>query len=241
MIDKINKICQEEVTLYGYANLKSAKSYIAETYPSFVSKYPYAISIGINIPDEVIDTIDIIDEERKYLETYSKINEQLNRVGKKIEKILLENNYQAKLIVSSEITFKEELQGDISHKLIANLAGLGWIGKSCLLINPYYGPRIRWATILTNAPLPYSNTMIADKCRTCRLCVVNCPAGAFRGVKFDKNKPRKYQYDAYKCNNHFKELEKENRPRLCGLCVKVCPWGLVNKNKRKKKDIISVF
>jgi epoxyqueuosine reductase QueG len=33
------------------------------------------------------------------------------------------------------------------------LAGLGWIGKSCSLISPHFGPRLRLVTVLTNAPL----------------------------------------------------------------------------------------
>ncbi len=33
------------------------------------------------------------------------------------------------------------------------MAGLGRIGKSCLLITPEAGPRVHWATVLTDAPM----------------------------------------------------------------------------------------
>lgn len=232
MIDEINKLCKEKVTVYGYANLKNITPNPDSN--SIINDYPYAISIGINIPDKIIDTVDIVEVEKKYLKTYLDTNKKLDETSKIIEKILHENNYKAKAIEASKIVSKEKLIGTISHKLVANLAGLGWIGKSCLLINPYYGPRIRWASILTDAPVPYAKKQLPIKCGNCRLCSVNCPAGAIKNVKFNENSPREDRYDAYACNKHFKELEKQNRPRLCGLCIKVCPWGLVNKKSRKK-------
>ncbi|OED30352.1 4Fe-4S double cluster binding domain-containing protein [Methanosphaera sp. WGK6] len=229
--DKIQDICKKETTIYGIANMNSAKEYLNKEYPS-LKTYPYAISIGINIPDKIVDNIENKYGEIDYLNTYNKTNKKLDKIGQRIEQTIQKNGYKAKQIPASDIVSKEKLIGDMSHKLVANLAGLGWIGKSCLLINPYYGPRIRWATILTNAQLQYNKKILSNKCNTCRLCVVNCPAKAIKNVNFKKEDPRSVRYDAYACNNHFKKLESEGRPKLCGLCVKVCPWGLVNKKSR---------
>lgn len=236
MISMIDKICKEEVTVYGYANMKNMTP--NPDINSQFNKYPHAISIGINIPDEIIDTIDIVEIEEKYLQTYIKINSKLNEIGTKIESILHEHKYMAKFIDASSIVSKDKLKGDISHKLVANLAGLGWIGKSCLLINPYYGPRIRWATIITDAPLPYAKKQVPSRCGTCRLCSVNCPSHAIKNIEFNEENSRETRYDAYACNDYFNKLEAQNRPRLCGLCIKVCPWGLVNKKSRKKRNLI---
>ena len=87
MISMIDKICKEEVTVYGYANMKNMTP--NPDINSQFNKYPHAISIGINIPDEIIDTIDILEIEEKYLQTYIKINSKLNEIGTKIEFILM--------------------------------------------------------------------------------------------------------------------------------------------------------
>lgn len=234
VITKIDELCDKKTSIYGYAKMENVKKFLNNTFPDFVKEYPYAVSIGINIPDEAIDSIDIKEVEKKYLNVYKNTNNKLDRVSKKIETLIKNNGYRARSIPASDIISKDELIGDVSHKLIANLAGLGWIGKSRLLINPYYGPRIRWATILTNLPVPYAKKELPNRCNTCRLCVVNCPSGAIKNVEFKEEDTRDTYYNPHACNEYLKELEKQGRSGLCGLCVKVCPWGLVNKNSRNK-------
>jgi epoxyqueuosine reductase len=39
------------------------------------------------------------------------------------------------------------------HKTVATMAGMGWIGKSALLVTEEYGPNLRINTILTDAML----------------------------------------------------------------------------------------
>ena len=46
-----------------------------------------------------------------------------------------------------------DLFGNISHKAVARTEGIGWQGKSLLIVSPQYGPRIRLATVLTDMPL----------------------------------------------------------------------------------------
>ena len=47
----------------------------------------------------------------------------------------------------------ERVCATMPHKAVAYLSGFGWIGKNCLLITPDNGPRVRWTTVLTDAPL----------------------------------------------------------------------------------------
>ena len=44
LIDKINKICENNVSLHGYSNLEYAEEFIENTYPIDTTQYPYAIS-----------------------------------------------------------------------------------------------------------------------------------------------------------------------------------------------------
>lgn len=88
--------------------------------------------------------------------------------------------------------------GLFSHKLAAHLAGLGWIGKSCLPVTPEAGPRVRWASVLTDAPLA-AGEQLEERCGECEACVEVCPAGAFSGRSFFSDEPRAARFDAFKC------------------------------------------
>jgi epoxyqueuosine reductase len=67
----------------------------------------------------------------------------------------------------------------IHFRIAAYLCGLGEIGYSKLLLTPEFGPRQRFACILTEAPLEpdpiYEGPPICDRCM---LCVKECSAGA---------------------------------------------------------------
>ena len=118
------------------------------------------------------------------------------------------------------------------HKTAANLAGLGWIGKSCLLVTPEAGPRVRWATILTDAPLT-AGQPLEQRCGKCRECVDVCPSQAFTGRSFQADEPRETRYDVHKCNAYMRQNAEQTDARVCGMCVYVCPYG---RNKAKDGD-----
>lgn len=67
----------------------------------------------------------------------------------------------------------------IHFRIAAFCAGLGEIGYSKLLLTPEFGPRQRFACILTDAPLEpdpiYEGPKICDRCM---MCVKECSAGA---------------------------------------------------------------
>jgi len=67
----------------------------------------------------------------------------------------------------------------IHFRIAAYLAGLGEIGYSKIFLTPQFGPRQRFACILTEAPLEpdpiYEGPKICDRCM---LCVKECSAGA---------------------------------------------------------------
>ena len=151
LIDKIKFFCDEKVIVYGFADVASYKELIID---DDLRNFNYAISIGINIPDRVIDNINTPDGDKAYLDYYQRVNERLDETALQIQDMIRKENHSSKAVKASYILPNDRLEGSLSHKFVANLAGLGWIGKSALLINPYYGPRIRWATILTDLELP---------------------------------------------------------------------------------------
>jgi len=68
--------------------------------------------------------------------------------------------------------------GDISHRHTASEAGLGTIGKSRLLLAEKFGARIRFLSILTDAPLKSGSPFKKDFCINCDLCIKACPVAA---------------------------------------------------------------
>jgi epoxyqueuosine reductase QueG len=104
--------------------------------------------------------------------------------------------------------------GSLSHREIARLAGHGWYGRSNLLVNPRFGSRVRYTTVLTDMPLP-AGKPVEGSCGECRLCVSLCPAGAIKADGFDREA----------CHAKLKEFCKIQGigQMICGVCIKACP------------------
>jgi len=120
--------------------------------------------------------------------------------------------------------YDEHLAGVFSHKVAAHLAGLCWIGKSCLMITPNACPRVRLATVLTDALLP-PGAPIESQCGTCAACQDICPAGAITGQEFREIETREARLDAAKCHAFIHAGTADGGVPVCGLCMYVCPFG----------------
>ena len=72
------------------------------------------------------------------------------------------------------------MKGEINHKTVAAVAGLGSIGLSRLLLTPDFGPFVRLGTIITNAPLGIDQPLEENPCDQCDLCRTACPAEAIQ-------------------------------------------------------------
>ena len=102
-------------------------------------------------------------------------NRKLKQSGEGIVEALTSVGYKARMIDPAERIDRERLLGPISHKAIARLAGLGWIGRNGLLITPEHGPRVRMGTVLTNMPMGANTEPMQNDCGDCTACIDNCP------------------------------------------------------------------
>ena len=137
---------------------------------------------------------------------------------------------------------------NLSQKKMAQLAGLGAIGKNSLVINPTYGPWIRLQSILTDAPLTPDQPYTEDLCKNCTQCIDACPTGALSPYTIDPDKcligiieaelakliTENQPFTDYR--NTPDTIFRQHMPRftknsvlMCTTCQKACPYG---KEKR---------
>jgi epoxyqueuosine reductase QueG len=110
---------------------------------------------------------------------------------------------------------------DLNQKHIAALSGIGWIGKSSLLVNPEYGPRLRLGTFLTTANVMLNVGPLPNACGSCTLCIKACPAQAINGDSYIFHDIEAYPIDRKRCEKYTNAGTPE--AIFCGLCMKHCP------------------
>jgi epoxyqueuosine reductase len=193
-----------------------------------------AISIAIRLPDSVFDQI--IDRPTAiYASVYQSANRILDEIAFHCANVLQADGFKALPIPASQVLDKQNWYGAISHKAVARMAGLGWQGKSLLLVTPDYGPRVRLVTVLTDAPLE-AESPIKNRCGECTLCRDACPAGAIKGISIKDNYKNReealyFSRCVEKLTGEFSKLPNIGA-LICGICIKVCPFG--NKTYKMK-------
>ena len=70
---------------------------------------------------------------------------------------------------------KEKPIAFFSHRHAAYCAGLGNFGLNNMLLTPQYGPRVRFASILTDCRTPRGPVLEEPLCIQCGWCVSICP------------------------------------------------------------------
>ena len=215
---------------FGAADLSIANNGSITPYEKqLISEYPSAISVGVPLLDSVVDRLsnqnDVYSLKYYFFHYVDIVNPLINRITLRLS-CMLANLHYAALPIPATLTVDEgKLYGMFSNKLAASLSGLGWIGKSCLLITPDRGPRVRWGTVLTNAPLN-TGKPVKEKCGNCIKCVEACPAGAFTGRNFNPEESREIRMLARKCKDYEDARSKDLDSSVCGLCIYICPLGL---------------
>jgi epoxyqueuosine reductase len=116
--------------------------------------------------------------------------------------------------------------GPILERDHAADAGLGWHGKSTMLIDPKLGTWFFLGEILTTLALPIDGPQ-QPRCGSCQRCITACPTGAIT---------EPHRLDARRCISYLTielkgSIPLELRPLIgdriygCDDCLEACPWN----------------
>ncbi len=228
-------LANETVDLIGYARLGNYEDQMVRAGGGIVRGYPHGISIGIVLPDSIVDHLpdradpNVACEYRHH--SYTVINERLSLAASRLASFLNRRGHRSLPIVVAEASDGKGATATVSHKMIAHIAGLGWIGKNCLLVTPEHGPRVRFISVLTQAPLFSVDDPVAQRCGDCVECVKICPVQAIKGRNFEPGESREDRFDFGKCSKYFDELYTRDKWGVCGMCLYACPYGMRGKSR----------
>jgi len=188
---------------------------------------PVGVSIAAALDRQIVRDIRS-GPTAAYFAEYQRVNSLLNELATAAGEFLRSRGYRAagQQATVGSLMNMETLSTPLPHKTVATRAGLGWIGRTALLITREYGSAVRLTSVLTDAPLPTGKAVDESRCGECALCVTACPAKASRGATWKAGMERAELYDAFACRKQARELSARVGvdQSICGICISVCPW-----------------
>ena len=223
MASKIMRTAKKNgADLVGFADMRKLKGFFYCT-DDLIKDLPYGVCLAVGL-----DKWGRYDNSTE--DDYS--FPFLEHIAGEVQKVIRGLGFKAKIIAPDKrVGHNSPLywRGEVSHKAAAKTAGLGWIGKSTLLVTPEFGPRICLATVLTDMPLPTGRPM-KNRCGSCKMCAVSCPLKALKGAAFaDHPKDVSDEIDVKKCGALVNRIWDDGH--MCYECMLACPIG---KKKSKK-------
>jgi epoxyqueuosine reductase len=202
LISMIKNFGLDLVGIADLSLLEGIPTGIASGNTEFLNRYKYAIVMGMQVgklgKKATGIEVDLV-LEKNALETTA---------------YLEKNGFNSLIIHTEDEIDPVNRMGLLSLKVLAKGAGLGWQGRSLLIISPEFGPIHRWIAVLTNMDL-IADRSLANLCGDCSLCVDKCPFGALKLAVFDDHPDhREDVLDITICKGDAG----------CNVCLMVCPW-----------------
>ena len=201
--------------------------------PPTLSCWPRGVSIALALDPESMKGLGD-GPTADYYREYERVNRALNEIAGRTAEAIFALGCRAEPFPATIRghaqggEFEQTLRVEFPHKTAATRAGLGWVGKSALLVTPRFGPRVRLATVFTDLPLQVGAPLTAGACGDCKACSRACPAGAIKGNEWRTGLRREEMVDVRACWETARRLLRERvgaNDVVCGVCVAVCPVG----------------
>lgn len=211
---------QMDCSIVGFADLRGLSKEARQN-------FNFGIVIGILHSREALMENNL-ERPAQYYSEYIEGNTRLTNLANATADFLVASGYRAWAKNKSAVILDDDLRTVLPHKTVATLAGLGWIGKSAVLVTPETGSGLRISVVLTNASLDCGKPVTMSHCpESCTVCTDICPGHAQRGGLWDNTKDRAEFFDAQACDTASKA--RANRlldvdENVCGLCIANCPF-----------------
>jgi epoxyqueuosine reductase len=176
------------------------------------------ICIGIAYPEHAIDAIAVKrrdgtpdkDTWNVYAREYHKMNGFLNAISRSIADFFGGTSIPA-TVERIPVRSVEEYYGmTISHRVVAENAGLGWRGKNELIVNERFSCALRFASVIVDFPVTHG-AKVKSTCGECEACLQACT------VLKNKDRLKNYREN---CRKYLNQLRLE--AEVCGKCIKAC-------------------
>ncbi len=176
------------------------------------------ICVGIAYPANAIDCIDVrsnngaLDKRawNTYAKEYQKLNNFLNVISTDISTHFDGIPIPATVEGVAVNNVEDYYEMTVSHRVIAENAGLGWRGKNELIVNDKLSCAVRFASVITSFPLIHARKVEAS-CGNCEACLEAC--------SFLRNKDKLKNYQE-SCRKYIVQLGLDGE--VCGKCIKAC-------------------
>jgi hypothetical protein len=157
-----------------------------------------------------------------YADEYNVVNSLLNDVCARLVSLLGGVPLKATSELGSRVHSVEEYYpyARMSHRVVAEHAGLGIRGKHELIVTKQNGSAVRLNSFLTPIKLDIGSKVVEDLCEDCRACLDSCR------ILLKKGELQNYRQQ---CMQKINALNL--RHPVCGICVRTC---YENGNWRKK-------
>ena len=199
---------------FGIVRMSRYGKELVQLDESVIKKFPFVISFGLVLSKSVMETVKE-GPNALYLHHYRQLNYRLDMIAYLLTREIEKKGFKALPFAASQLVDWKNQKGHISHKRVAEISGLGWIGRNNLLINPVFGARMRFNTVITDMPLE-ENEQLKQGCEDCRKCISVCPAGAIKEDPSD--------FDHIGCYNMVTQLKNKRNlgQHICGICIEAC-------------------
>ena len=233
-----NFVMEEGGDLFGVASARVLSAAPEGFRPHDILPEAHAVIVaGKRLSDATVETT----PSRMFDTMYVATNAFIDRLILKMTDALVRLGYRA-IAVGPHSLEARTFRGDISQKHAAVAAGLGRFGLQSLVLTPQFGPRQRWGTVITNAPLVLNSPLKEGLCKpeACgTACIKNCPVGALSENKTEGNESTDFlpgglwyygNVDKLLCRTYRSKRKEElgwttEGGHACAICLKVCPVG----------------
>lgn len=215
------KFAEFGIALFGVADLTGIDTLPDKSGNSF----PRAVSFARRMDPAIMTGIKG-GPNQAYADEYTRANDNIDAAAAALVSEIQKLGFEARTFSASERTDPIKIRGEFPHKTAATRAGIGWIGRNCLLITRKFGPWIRLGTVFTHLPLDCAQPLTRNHCGKCTQCVEACPAGALIGKRWKPGMQRDQILDAACCDQWKREYYFQfHKGHNCGICAAVCPFG----------------